>query len=109
MSTSDIKYAGLKPAQMQFGKKNLLYAEMELLTGLKHLKKYKQLRKEEFTAKNLLKKTIVNLNKELKKISDLLPEIPYGDNSLNISKAIRKRDTLEKEILELQQKIAELE
>lgn len=109
MSTSDIKYVGLNPAQMQFGKKNLLYAEMELLTGLKHLKKYKELRKQEFTAKNLLKKAIISLNKEMKRISDLLPEIPYGNNSLDITKTIKKRDTLEKEILELQQKIEELQ
>jgi len=47
-----MEYIKLDPSEQAYGKKNLLYCEMELLTILKRFKKYKQLRKEEFTKKN---------------------------------------------------------
>jgi hypothetical protein len=109
MPTSDLKYVGINPTQLNFGKKSLLYSEMELLTGIKHFQTYRKLRKKEFSIKNLLRKTISALKEEIKNLELFLPDVPQDKDSLNISKGIKKRDTLEKEIEDLRLKIANLQ
>lgn len=108
MPTNDIKYVGLNSQQMNFGKKTLLYSEMEILNVIKNYKNYLKLRKQEFSLKNLLKKTISELKKELKNLDTLLPEVPEEKNSLGVNKGKQSHESLEAEIEEIKRKIAEL-
>lgn len=108
MPTNDLKYIGLTKEQINFTKKSLLYTEMEILTAIKHLKNYKNLRQNELKAKILMKKSIANFNKEFKNLDTLIPEIPLEKDSLGISSITKKRETLEMEIEDLKRKIARL-
>jgi len=104
-----MEYIKLNPSEQVYGKKNLLYCEMELLTILKRFKKYKKLRKEELALKNLLKRTTNELKDELKRLDEFLPEERDTGLRLNSSRTTPKRSELEEEIEQIRRKIAELQ
>jgi hypothetical protein len=106
---TNYRYVGLNPSQMNYGKKNLLYSEMEILNTIKHLKNYKKLRKQEFAAKNLLKKSLTQLKIEVQNLNELLPSAALNKDEFNISTSSKNKNSLEREIQDLQQKIAELQ
>jgi len=104
-----MEYIKLNPSEQIYGKKNLLYCEMELLTILKRFKRYKKLRKEELALKNLLIRTTNELKDELRKLDELLPEERDIGLRLTASKKTPKRSELEDEIEQIRRKIAELQ
>tara|TARA_Y100000310_G_C20629414_1_gene787777 strand:- start:3 stop:329 length:327 start_codon:yes stop_codon:yes gene_type:complete len=106
---SNLKYVSFLNSQLNLGKKNLLYSEMEILTTLKKLKVFTKLRKQEFAAKNLLKKTISQLRKELQNLENFLPLQELGKESIDLSSSPKNRDSLEAEIDNLKNKISELQ
>lgn len=104
------QFVGLENSQVISGKKQLLYCEMEILTSLQKYDKYKKYRKEEMSMKNLLKKIILEMRKEMDIIIDYMPQIKVGSSSAQVIKSIpvAKRDLLEDEIQSIRRKIAVL-
>ena len=103
------QFVGLDKTQVISGKKNLLYAEMEMLTALQKYERYKKFRKEELAVKVLLKKVIVEMHKEMDTIIQYMPQIKVGYSSAEaIKTTTAKRDVLEDEIQEIRRKIAKL-
>ncbi len=103
------QFIGLDKTQVISGKKHLLYMEMELLTALQKYERYKKFRKEEIAVKNLLKKVIIDMRKEIDVIIQYMPQIKIGSSSVEILKGTTaKRDDLEEEIQEIRRKIASL-
>jgi len=80
-----MEFIKLNTSEQNYGKKNLLYSEMELLNMLKRFRKYKELRKEELALKSLLKKTVKSLKDEIRNLDDLLPEQKHSDLQLSTS------------------------
>ncbi|MDP4039048.1 MAG: hypothetical protein Q8P57_00495 [Candidatus Pacearchaeota archaeon] len=110
MPINDLEYVGLEHSQVNFGKKNILYMEMELLTALKHYTQFKKLRKQEFALKNLLQKEIFQIKEELKKMDNYLPNLPSSAKGIpNLNTSLKKRDTLEDEINEIKRQISQLD
>ncbi len=104
------QFVGLERPNVIAGKKHLLYAEMEVLTSLKKYNSYKKLRKEEIALKNLLKKVILDLKKEMEIITQYIPNIKIKE--VNVAETVNttpgKRETLEQEIQHIRKKIAML-
>jgi len=84
---------------------------MELLGKVKHYQTYKKLRKEELALKQLLKKKIIEIQEEVSKFSEILPKTKKENvaTSKDGSKQPRRRKTLQEEINEIRQRIAELQ
>ena len=103
------QFVGLDRTQIISGKKNLLYAEMEILTSLQKYERYKKFRKEEIALKSLLKKVVTELHKEMDIIIQYMPQIKVGSSSAEaIKSTTAKRDVLEDEIISIRHKIAML-
>ncbi len=103
------QFVGLSRERVISGKKNLLYCEMSTLTAMQKYERYKKFRKEELAVKNLLKKVVADMKKEMDIIIQYIPQIRVGDSSAEAIKGIpAKRDVLEEEIQELRRKIAML-
>lgn len=103
------QFVGLENAQIIGGKKNLLQAEMEILTALQKFESYKKLRKEELASKSILKKVVMEIHKEMEILAQYMPQIKLGEfNAEKIKSTTAKRDALEDEILEIRKKIAML-
>ena len=106
MPTED-QFVGIDNPQIIYGKKQLLYCEMEILTSLQKYDRYKKYRKEEFAIKNLLKKIILEMRKEMEIVIQYMPQIKVGSTSAEAIKTTpSKRDTLEDEIQSIRRKIA---
>ena len=104
-----VEYIGLEPSEQIYAKKNLLYCEMELLNTLKQYQNYKKLRKDVLSLKSLLRRTIIELQDEVKKFDNLLPEIKRDKfKPFKISTQQKKRRDLEEEINEIKRQITEL-
>jgi len=103
------EYIGLKHPIRNYGKKTLLYCEMELLTILKRYDNYKNLRRQELALKSLLKTSILELKEAIRKLNRNLPTLKADEFSfVEISKEKKKRNELQEEIAEVKRKIAEL-
>lgn len=104
------QFVGLEKPNVVTGKKHLLYAEMEVLTSLKKYNSYKKLRKEELALKNLLKRVILDLKKEMEIMAQYIP--PVKEKVIKVETQVNptpgKRDTLEQEISDIRKKIAML-
>ena len=104
-----VEYVGLNPAQQIYGIKNLLYCEMSLLETIKTYEKYRELKKQSNALRSLLKRTILEMHDELKRLESLLPKTRYDKfKAVDISTEKKKRRDLEEEIAEIKGKIAEL-
>ena len=115
MHFSDLEYVGLERSPLAEGKKHMLYIEMEFLTAIKKHQAYKKLRKQEFAAKSLLKKTITELKNELEIFDTFIPQLPK-EHTLRPQMQIKqqiiqepKRNTIEAQIDEIREKIAKLQ
>jgi hypothetical protein len=105
----ELEYIGIDSSKQVYGKKNLLYCQMELLTILKKIKAYKKLRKEEFALKKILKRKVDELKNILKNLNKILPETKKDKfRAARINHSPKKRKDLESEIENIKRKIAEL-
>ena len=103
------EYIGLSPSQQAYAKKNLLYCEMSLLETIKRYRKYKELRKQSTSLRVLLKRTVNDLQDELKKLESFLPKTKRDKfSSIDIDTTLKNRQDLEYEINEIKRKITEL-
>jgi|SRR3989344_534948 len=103
------QFVGLEKPHVFAGKKHLLYSEMNILESLKRYQNYKKFRKEELALKNLLKKVINDMKKEMEIIVQYIPEIKVKESSAEAIRTIPvKRDALEEEIQKIRKKIAML-
>ncbi|MBS3083681.1 hypothetical protein J4423_02650 [Candidatus Pacearchaeota archaeon] len=106
------QFVGIEPLQVNYGEKQLLYCEMEILTSLQKHERYKRYRKEELAIKNLLKKVVFELKKEMEILIEYIPQvkvIPLKAEKVEIAKIIvppSRRDALEDEIQSIRRKIA---
>jgi len=107
-----IEYIKLEPSEQFYGKKHLLYSEMETLTVLKRYQKYKNLRKVELALKTMLKRSVMELQEEMKILDNALPRIKIErteeDKMKMIAKATKRSD-LEAQISEIKNQIARLQ
>lgn len=107
---AETEYISLNPQQHLHGKKNLLYAEMELLTTIKRYQSYIKLRKQEFAIKRLMKKKFDELHDIIKNFDELLPRTKQDQfKPLEINRTRKKRKDLESEIEAIKRKIAGLQ
>ncbi len=67
------EYIRLTSDEKSYSEKSLLSSQMNSLTSLQHMKKYHQLRKQEFTFKVQLKNKLSELYNELHLLDKLLP------------------------------------
>ena len=105
----ELEYIGLDYSKQNYGKKHILYCEMELLRILKRIQNYKKLRKQEFALKRILKKDIKESYDALDRLGKILPEIKQDKfKPVKIHKTSKKRRDLEFEIEEIKRKISEL-
>jgi vancomycin resistance protein YoaR len=102
------QFVGLEKPHVMAGKKHLLYAEMEILTSLKKYNSYKKFRKEELALKNLLKKVITELKKEMEVLMQYVPVVRVKETMMQAPTAPGKRDSLEQEIQNIRKKISML-
>ncbi len=105
------EYVSINPAQQVYGKKNLLYCEMELLNSIKRYESYQKLKKDEHTLKKALKKKIAELHEDVRKMLELIPKVKqpeYPSEKKSNTSNKRKLD-LEEKIQEIKRRIAELE
>jgi len=104
------QFVGLERPHVIAGKKHLLYCEMEVLTSIKKYNTYKKFRKEEIALKNLLKKLVLEIKKEMETIFEYIPHIKVEHPiEIPVKKVpIVKRDALEEEIQSIRKRIAML-
>jgi hypothetical protein len=104
-----LEYIGIDSSKQVYGKKNLLYCQMEILTILKKIKAYKRIRKEEFALKRILKRKVDELKNILKNLNKILPETKKDKfRAAKINHSPKKRKDLESEIEEIKRKISEI-
>lgn len=97
-------------------KKDLLFAQKEILEILKHVKKYHLLRKKELTLKVKARKRLQEINKDLTHVKKDFPKLKIPD-ILKEEEKTEEKDKLEKidhsnidkELEEIQKKLAKLE
>lgn len=100
------KFVGLEGPQVISAKKQLLYCEMEILKSMQKNSRYKKLRKEELSLKNLLKKVIFDLRKEMDLLMEYMPQIKVDLVKTEPAKTmVEKRDSIEYEIQNIRRKI----
>ncbi len=105
----EVEYIGLDSSKQTYGKKNILYCQMEILTILQKIKSYKKLRKGEFALKRILRKKVEEVQETLKNLEKILPETKQDKfKAVRINKTQKKRKDLEFEIEEIKRKISEL-
>ena len=106
------EYVKLEPSEHFYGKKHLLYSEMEILTIIKRYQKYKELRKKELSLKGMLRRAITELEEHVKILDSALPKIKLQhteEEKFKVVESAKKRNDLETEILEIQQQISRLQ
>jgi len=112
------EYVKLTAPEKEFGEKNLLQSQLELLSIIKHLKEYLALRKDELAFKISLKNRIDKAFQEIDIFGKFLPKPKLvkeveADSEENISmphiKVEKDRITLEQEIDMIKQKLSHLQ
>lgn len=112
MST-DSEYIMLTSAETEYGDKNLLYAQLDLLSMVKRYKSYEALRKQELTLKISLKskaeEAVVSLNTLSKSLpkATLVSEKQLGSEPGPLLPQ-KKTASLDEEIDIIKQKLAKL-
>lgn len=107
------EYIRLSNPENVYGERNLLKAQMEILKVTKAFEAYKNLRKEEFNLKILLKSKIEETKNNIKILESLLPKadkkmfMPQEAPKENL-RSIKKRLSLEQEIDLIKKKLEAL-
>jgi len=68
------EYIHLTKSEKEYGEKQLLHTQLEILNILKHTKNYQELRSEEFALKIKLKEKIEEALKSIELLEKLLPK-----------------------------------
>lgn len=105
------EYVRLSPPENNFGQKNLLGAQLELLNLIKSFHKFRVLRDEELILKITLKNYIEETKKQVLSLERILPRAEYkekGEDGEEEDKKNRKL-TLEEEIAKVRAKLSKLQ
>lgn len=131
---SEAVHIGLDYIKAVDAKKSILLSEATLLKVIKRIRSYSSLRKKEFTVKNKLRKTLVETKRTILDVENLLPsrqevELPEKEKTENNKRKLKSQETLgvldieqrkekltekkkdrdlEKELKEIQEKLASL-
>ena len=103
-----MEYIALNPYAQHQSKENILYSEMETLTLLKRFQNYKKIRKTDLQLRDLLRKAVNSIKKDLDELEKTIPKVHHKELlTSNIIARIktRKSSTLEKEIESIREKI----
>jgi|SRR3989338_11414098 len=107
-----MEYVKLDSPERNYGKKNLLYSQMEILSITSSYQKFKDLRRKELGLKTLLRRTLNELNEQIKIIDAALPKAKQQKTEEEkfkmIEKAKKPRD-IESEILEIKRQLERLQ
>tara|TARA_Y100000310_G_C20669663_1_gene809543 strand:+ start:1221 stop:1556 length:336 start_codon:yes stop_codon:yes gene_type:complete len=105
-------YIKLKTEEAINAKRNILYAEMNLLNLIKSIKKYKEIKKLEFKSKLLFRAELKKLTEEFQEIKKLLPKAKEPkQKKVEIEESLGKvtKGRLELELEEIKEKLEKLE
>ena len=97
-------------------KKEILSSELALINLVKIMKRYKELRKEEFKIKTNINKSVKELKIKLKEMQTTFPflKIPQKVKSINLEQRKEKKirenteEGLEKELMQIQARLKEI-
>jgi len=103
-----MEYVRLTGSEKMYGSKALLYAEMELLDSIKHIRNYKKLRIKEIKLKTELKKTVKDVKTKLSELDKALPK-NHSHKSAKSEKAKKAEETYNKKRKDLQSEIDEIQ
>lgn len=106
-----MEYVKIISSEQIYSKKELLMAQMEMLSIMKRYQKYKELRKQELALKSMLKRKIAEINEEITIIDRTLPRMKEKTEEEKTKSivAVKKRSDLESEIEEIKRKIQRLQ
>lgn len=107
-----LEYVKLGQSENFNGQNNLLKGQLEALKGIKNLKSYKLLRKEEFILKIALKSKIAETLESLKNLDKLLPKVKYEHEEYKSEKDLKKEKEkrgVEGEIRAIEEKLHRLQ
>jgi len=102
----------LEYAEALEGKREFLSLQLNLLNILKKLKNYKIERKRELILKNKLKKQLASLRTEINNIGTFLPSEEAEKQVKKKKKQtaeVRKKENIETQLREIQEKLAKLQ
>lgn len=104
------EYVRLSPQETNFGHKNLLSGQLELLRVIQNFHQFRILRDEELILKITLKNYIDATNKEIDRLERLLPKAEYKEETGEDGKEAKdKKLSLEEEITKVRMKLAKLQ
>lgn len=110
---TNAEYVRLVPSESNFGQKNLLNTQLELLRLIQSFHKFRVLRDEELVLKVTLKNYIEETSKEIVKLERLLPKAEYKEKTEEVVKKPEEKKkphrlTLEEEIEKVRAKLGKL-
>jgi len=103
-----VKFVEIDGPAKTIGKKNMLHAQMELISITKRYQNYKKIKRLKYSLKKLLRKKIFELGKLVLEFDSLLPIIKDTDFAISSNKEIITRSDVEIEIEEIRRKIKAL-
>lgn len=106
-----MEYISLSSEEKETCQVQLLSSQIDILTITKRYKKFKELRKQELSLKNEVRRKITALQEDLKNFEKNAPHFHQPKIVVEKSRApqeVKKRDELETEIDSLRQRIAQL-
>jgi hypothetical protein len=107
------EYVRLSATEKVYSKKNLLQAQLDLISLIKRLENYKAIRSEELLLKISLKNKIEELKNLIALLEKLLPKTSFMEEkhfaeTKEKKKERKRRLSLEEEVEEIRRKIAAL-
>ena len=105
------EYVKIYAEEMEYGKKNLLEAQLSLINMIKNFSKYKEVRLENSTLKINLKSKISLLQESLNALDKILPEEihHHKEDIFKEIKMEKQSHSLESEIDEIKRKLSLLQ
>jgi uncharacterized protein YwgA len=105
------EFVRLSPPETEFGHRNVLNGQLDLLKLIKSFHRFRVLRDEELVLKVTLKNYIDATNKEINRLGRLLPKAAYKEASEEKGKKEKKKKeklSLEEEIAKVRAKLSKL-
>ncbi len=106
-----MEYIRLEHSEQVYGKKHLLYSQMEILNIIRRYESMKKMRETEFKIKTSLKRKIKQVQDELKILDSFLPKTKFSSAEEIKTKQhhYTKKKEIQSELEEIRKKLAELQ
>jgi hypothetical protein len=102
---SNTEYVKISGLEKNYSQKNLLQGQAYIISSIKHLKSYHNLRKKELLLRIKLKSLIENASSSLNSFEKSLPDVSYESETLEAKK---EKQTLDKELEDIKLKLHSL-